>query len=153
MDHQELEAFYRAEIDGAMRLAVGLTSGGEAHDIVQDAFVGLLRAWDRTANPQAYLRRSIVNGARNTFRRRDSQRAKVTALRAQPRSDTPDDPDELGDLIAALPDKQRAVVVLRFQLQMQDHEIADALGIRRGSVGPTLTRAIRTLRKELDHGV
>ncbi len=39
-DHQEFEEFYRAEVDGAMRLDVGPTSRGEAHDIVHDAFVG-----------------------------------------------------------------------------------------------------------------
>lgn len=150
---REFEDLYRDEIARVMRMARALTSVDDAHDVVQDAFVGLLRAWDTTENPRAYLNRSIVNGARNTYRRRDSQRARVTALRNDGAGAPAPTADEyLDDLIARLPDTQRAVVVLKFHLQMQDREIADALGIRTGSVGPALTRALRALRKELDHG-
>lgn len=151
MADQDFEEFYEAQVHRAMRMAVALTSADEAHDVVQDAFVGLLRAWDRTDNPRAYLHRSIVNGVRNTYRSRDSQRAKVAALRNIPTSVDASRDEYLDDLIARLPERQRAVVVLRFHLQMQDREIAEALGIRTGTVGPTLTRALRALRKDLDH--
>jgi RNA polymerase sigma factor (sigma-70 family) len=55
----------------------------------------------------------------------------------------------LADAIAALPPKQRAVIVLRFYLDLTTAEIAQTLEIRPGSVGPTLTRALRSLQEAI----
>lgn len=145
---QRFEAFYEAESERAMGLARLLTTRDEAPDIVQESFIGLYKVWDRTDNPAGYLRRSIVNGAKNSYRERASHSSRSSALLAQ-LSSAAEPAEYLDDLIASLNPKQKAVVVLRFYLQLQDAEIADALNIRRGSVGPTLTRALRHLRKEL----
>jgi len=146
--NREFEGFYVAEGDRALRLALLLTSRDDAQEVVQDAFVGLLRVWGSTENPSAYLTRSIVNGSRNVYRRRTAQHDRQSALQRLPKDH--EVPTEfLGDLIAGLPSRQREVVVLRFFLQMRDREIADTLGIRTGSVGPTLTRALRRLRRGL----
>jgi DNA-directed RNA polymerase specialized sigma24 family protein len=46
-----------------------------------------------------------------------------------------------------LPFNQRAVVVLRFYVGLNNVEIAEALGCATGSVGPWLDRALKQLRK------
>lgn len=146
---QDFEQFYRAEASGAVKLATLLSSPQDAHDLVQDAFVGLLRNWERTDAPRAYLRRSIYNGAISGYRRRSSQEAKVLALTAQERSVRPEF-DYVDDQLAKLNSRQRAVVVLRFFLQLNDREIAELTGMKVGSVGPTLSRALKQLRKGLE---
>jgi RNA polymerase sigma factor (sigma-70 family) len=55
----------------------------------------------------------------------------------------------LDDVLAILPFNQRAAVVLRYYAQLSIDEIADALGCRRGSVGPWISRALKSMRKVL----
>jgi len=48
-----------------------------AEDVVQEAFLGLYRAWDRVRDPDAvlgYLRTAVVNGARSVHRSRGRAR-------------------------------------------------------------------------------
>ncbi len=107
----------------------------EAFDIVQDCFAEAYQRWDELDHPESYLRRSaVIKHERQTRERNLSPRA----------------PEYLADLIAALPPKERAVVVLRFYLDLKTTEIADALGMRPGSVGPTLTSALRRLERAID---
>ena len=46
----------------------------------------------------------------------------------------------------ALPDRQREVLALRYYLDLSEAEIADALGIARGSVKAHASRGAATLR-------
>jgi DNA-directed RNA polymerase specialized sigma24 family protein len=66
-------ALYREHALGLTRLAF-LVLGGRpaAEDVVQDAFCGLYRAWDRLPdhdNVRGYLRVSVLNGCRSALRR------------------------------------------------------------------------------------
>src|ERR1700683_3900897 len=67
-------ALYEAHALGLVRLAVVLVGDqGSAEDIVQDAFLGLFRRWDRlpdTSYPLAYVRVSVLNGCRTALRHR-----------------------------------------------------------------------------------
>jgi RNA polymerase sigma factor (sigma-70 family) len=150
----EFVAVYERSYAGLVRLAYLLTSDAEAaRDIVQDCFVNAHQRWDTIDRPDAYLRRSVANGASKTRRDRAHRADRVTRLTQEIRSDAElPGPEYLIDLIQSLPYKQRAVVVLRFYLDLHIDEIADSLGMRTGSVGPTLHRALKHLRKELDHG-
>lgn len=137
---------YRARFDDSVRLARFLTgSWDEARDLVQDAFCGLHRNWRSVTNPEAYLRRSIVNGVASHHRRRGRDRARalpevgVTELGAA----------ELTDALAALPERQRAAIVLRFQFDLPDAAIADALGIRAGTVASLIHRGLAALHLSL----
>jgi RNA polymerase sigma factor (sigma-70 family) len=58
--------------------------------------------------------------------------------------------DELFDVLAALPDRQRAAVVLRYWHDLDENQIADALGCRPGTVGSLLHRAIARLREVME---
>jgi len=71
---QHVTALYQAHALSLARLAlVMLGDRPAAEDVVQDAFLGLYRRWDRLADPavaQSYLRTSVLNGCRTALRSR-----------------------------------------------------------------------------------
>lgn len=60
---------------------------------------------------------------------------------------------ELAELMRLLTQRQRAVVIAHYYLGLTQQEIANALGIRRGTVGATLSQALRLLRRGGSHVV
>lgn len=58
--------------------------------------------------------------------------------------------DELADALAALPPKRRTAVVLRYYAGLDTREIADAMGVRPGTVKSLLHRALAQLREEIE---
>jgi RNA polymerase sigma factor (sigma-70 family) len=54
---------------------------------------------------------------------------------------------ELGELLQLLTQRQRAVVIAHYYLGLSQQEIADALGVRRGTVGATLSQAVSHMRR------
>src|ERR1700734_811666 len=66
-------ALYQGHALGLTRLAfVMLGDRQAAEDVVQEAFCGLYRAWDRLpdhGNVHGYLRVSVLNGCRSALRR------------------------------------------------------------------------------------
>jgi RNA polymerase sigma factor (sigma-70 family) len=71
---RQVTDLYEAHALSLARLAlVMLGDAAAAEDVVQDAFLGLYRRWDRLADPaaaQSYLRTSVLNGCRTALRRR-----------------------------------------------------------------------------------
>jgi RNA polymerase sigma factor (sigma-70 family) len=57
---------------------------------------------------------------------------------------------ELLGAIAALPERDRVVLQLRFLLDLGEREMAAALGCRPGTVKSRLARALDRLREELE---
>lgn len=145
----EFSAFYRAEYERFVRVAFLIVGTTEvAEEVVQEAFVRLHGRWSRVANPTSYLRTSVVNGCRDTIRRRVRWRLREPVLAAP--ATTSDEPDELFDALARLTPRQRAVVVLRFYDGLQEAEIAEVVGMKVGTVKSTLHRSIEQLRKEIE---
>ena len=58
---------------------------------------------------------------------------------------------QVGDLLRLLTRRQRAVVVAHYYLGLTQQEIADALGVRRGTVGATLSQALQHMRRGGSH--
>jgi RNA polymerase sigma factor (sigma-70 family) len=58
--------------------------------------------------------------------------------------------DELWTRLAALPRKQRAVLVLRYYEQLDDAEIASLLGCAQVTVRSNASKALKTLRLQSD---
>lgn len=139
---------YAVEFVPMVRLATLLVSRQDvARDIVQDAFVGLHVRWAGVRDPHAYLRRSVVNGCRSHHRREARRRRRAATVAAgEPSAEL--DVDHTLTTLDTLPPKQRAIVVLKFYEGRSEREIADIVGCRPGSVGPTLQRALITLRAE-----
>jgi hypothetical protein len=73
---EAVDDLFRRHADGLVRFALMLVGDqATAEDVVQEAFLGLYRAWDRAwdrvRDPDAvlgYLRTAVVNGARSVHR-------------------------------------------------------------------------------------
>jgi RNA polymerase sigma-70 factor (sigma-E family) len=141
-----------------VRLAVLLTGDrASAEDVVQDAFLGLQRALPRlrdTDKALPYLRVSVLNGCRSVQRSRvrasgrDIQYA-PPVWSAEAAAIASEERRAVLMALAALPQRAREVLALRFFAGMSDADIADALGVSRGTVSSTASRALATLARRL----
>ena len=140
----------------------------EALDVVQETFVKAFQnaaRWDARAEVGSWLTRIGINQAIDRYRRVRRRRQSE-----QPLEDGAADHDgrwsdggpsperqvlghELGARLAGalrgLPERQRAIVVLRHYDEMTLEEIADTLGVSLGTVKSSLHRAIHRLRDRL----
>jgi RNA polymerase sigma-70 factor (sigma-E family) len=148
---------YQASALGLIRLAyLMLGDRPSAEDVVQEAFIGLYRRWDRladTGNAAYYLRASVLNGCRSVLRHRAVRRrgvayqlpeasAEAVALSGEER-------EEVTRAVTRLPHRQREALVLRFYLDLSDDEIARIMGIRPSTVRSTMVRALDALGRVL----
>lgn len=148
MKEAEFTALYRAEHERQVRRAYLLLGDGEAaNDVVHEAMTTLYRHWDTVLNPGGYLNRAVLNGCRDHGRRRTVAVRKLHRLAPDPGSASGD--DTLADVLAALPFRHRAAIVLRYYAGFTTDEIADALGCAPGSVGPWIDRGLTAMRKVL----
>ncbi len=143
----DFDELYRRRFERMVRLAYVLVdTEEEAEEVVQDAFAALLPRYSRLDNPEAYLRRCVLNGARQVLRRR-----RIVRRQPQPRVETSSMAyNHVIDAVRRLPHRQRAVIVLRYEMQLSDAEIASSLRLPIGTVKSTLHRAIARLRLEVD---
>jgi RNA polymerase sigma-70 factor (sigma-E family) len=154
----ELADLYAAQRLSLVRLAVLLVDDlASAEDVVQDAFAAFAAHPELRQREAAvgYLRTAVVNRSRSALRRRRTARAYVVPHDAAPAG--PDDrcllADEHREVLSALDrlaPRQREVLVLRYWSELSEAEIADALGISRGAVKSTASRAIDALEKILE---
>ena len=129
-----------------------------AEDVVQDAFIGLYRAMPRLRSDDkalAYLRASVVNGCRSVHRARQRAFARPvqhspTAWSAESAAMAREESRLAMQAVSRLPRRAREVLALRYYLDLSDAEIAAALGISRGSVSSTASRALAVLARELN---
>lgn len=152
----ELERLVAAQWDALYRLATLLAgSDAGADDLLQAALLKAVRsraAVLRAERPAAYLRRIVATVAIDEAerRRRQAVGAPPTAIGTVDPIDVLDSRDELWPIIAALPPRQRAVVVLRYYEDLSEREIAAVLGCRPGTVKSQCAEALRNLRAALD---
>lgn len=143
------DAFARARTPALVRFATALS--GDPHlgaDLVQDALEKTGVAWSRVRkqdNPEAYVRKAIVHRHTSVWRR--LRRERLTAAlpeRAASAATTHD--AVLWAQLAALPPRQRAVLVLRFYEDLTEAQAADVLGVTVGTVKSQTSKALATLR-------
>jgi RNA polymerase sigma-70 factor (sigma-E family) len=145
---EPFDDFYAREWLGAVRLAALLTqSRAAAEDLAQDAFGRVMPRWAQLDNPAAYLRIAVVNECRKWHRHRRVERAKLPLLVSSEGAAATD--AGLSDAVAALPYRQRAVLVLRYYADLSEAEIAAALECRPGTVKSLASRALARLHKEI----
>lgn len=134
-----------------VRLATLLVgSAAIAEEVVQDAFVAVSERWDTVDRPDAYLRTSVVNGCAGVLRRRTIEQRYRAARLEVADSELPEQVIDLRTALDRLTDRQRLVVVLRYFADLRDEEIAEALGVRPGTVRSLAHRAIAALRGEME---
>ena len=145
---------YQASALGLIRLAyIMLGDLQSAEDVVQEAFYGLYRRWDRLKDHSGalyYVRASVLNGCRSALRRRAVRRR---VLAHQPAADSAEavvlGGEEVIRALGRLPHRQREVLVLRFYSELSDEEIARVMGIRQSTVRSAAYRALETLGRAL----
>ena len=154
----DLEGRYLAAYPSSLRLAYLLTGDRQsAEDLVQEAFVRIFSRPRRLKDPAAfpsYVRQTITNLALSRGRASARERVRTDRVAAEAASAVELDLDlssrELLAALDVLPDRQRTAVVLRFWLDLGEREMAQLLRCRPGTVKSLLSRALETLRSELD---
>ncbi|WP_244206533.1 SigE family RNA polymerase sigma factor [Streptomyces swartbergensis] len=130
-----------------------------AEDVVQDAFAALLHRHGRRLSglddPEAYLRTSVVNSARSVLRRRRTARAYIPERQHHvPSADQSvllaETHQEVINALQHLTRRQREVLVLRYWSDLTEAQIADTLGVSRGTVKSTANRALNALGRQLE---
>ena len=137
-----------------VRLGYGLTGDRQlAEDLAQTAFAKAYASWGRVRradNPDAYLRRIVVNANSTRFRklRVDEVLTAVVPeiVAAAEDADRRGERDALMVALMQLPYGQRAAVVLRYWLDLSEAETASILGCSVGNVKSQASRALAKLR-------
>ncbi|MBV9467303.1 MAG: SigE family RNA polymerase sigma factor [Solirubrobacterales bacterium] len=131
---------------------------GEAEDLVQETLFEVARRWPRVRRmerPLGYARRILVNRALSGADRRARRRRElVVPMPPEPAlstgaNDVFDGQDELMGALAALPPRQRAVLVLRYFLDLPEAEVAAALKCSLGTVKSTASRGLARLEQAM----
>jgi RNA polymerase sigma-70 factor (sigma-E family) len=147
------EEFVGSRADVLMRYAYVLTGDPhDAADLLQEALVRVRAAWPGVVNkrePEGYVRTAMARLHISAWRRRRRER-----LVSEPPERAYDDAalaradgdDGLWRALAGLPRRQRAVLVLRYYESLSDSEIAEVLGVSRGTVRSQASRALEKLR-------
>ena len=166
-DREALAPLMERHYHRLYRIALSyLRNPDDALDAVQETFVKAFQnanRWDGSVEAGPWLSRVAINQSIDRWRRNRRRQATFAPL-AEGDHDTTladgaPDPDrrvfgrELRDRLAValgrLPERQRAVVVLRLYEEMTLEEIADTLGMRLGTVKSSLHRALGRLRTGL----
>ena len=154
-DEDGFDALFHAHAGRLVRLAT-LLGDDDPEDVVQESFCKLYAARSRLRGGErevvAYLNRIVVNGVRDRHRRRGVARRDAHLFVAGG-SDDPtarhDDRQAVLAAMAALPQRQREVLVLRFWLDLPLAEIAETTGVRLGTVKSQVSRGLDALEAAL----
>jgi RNA polymerase sigma-70 factor (sigma-E family) len=149
---EEFSEFMQGRWSQLVRLGYGLTGDLQlAEDLAQTAFARAYAAWPRVRradDPDAYIRRIVVNANRNRFRKLRVSEQLMDAppdLVAGP-SEVREDRALLIQELMRLSYGQRAAVVLRYWLDMSETQAAAALGCSVGNVKSQAARGLAKLR-------
>ncbi|WP_435611860.1 RNA polymerase sigma factor [Streptomyces sp. bgisy159] len=153
------DGFFADHYDELVVMATHMTAGDLhlAEELVADAFVRALRAWDRIDSPRSWLVAVIARDAVKRSRRLRGRLPKPARIWATDRTVVADDPatvvERLEDCarvmraLAELSDRQRTIAVLHWCQDRSQKEIAAMLGVAPSTVARHLARAQRTLRR------
>jgi RNA polymerase sigma-70 factor (sigma-E family) len=153
---QDFAEFVGARWASLYRLAYLLAASPTgAEDLLQTALEKAYVNWSRIGRmeyPEAYVRRMLATTLVSSRRR--------AWIGEQPWAELPETAADVADvpvldrsllwpLVCALPDRQRAVIVLRYYEDLSEAQIADALGCAAGTVKSQSSAAIGALRRAL----
>jgi RNA polymerase sigma factor (sigma-70 family) len=151
IDRSRWEQLYRRAFPDVYRAVLSTVLDPDlALDAVHDAFeVGLRTPPADDANLTGWLFRVAVRRAMRARLRRPRAALAPTYVSELDRAL---DRIETGHLLTLLTTRQRAIVVAHYFLGLRQEEIADLLGIRRGTVGATISHALARMREEHTNG-
>lgn len=145
-----------------LRTARSLTANPcDAEDLLQTALTKTFVAWERIEDHRAvdgYVRRALVNTRTSQWRKRKVDEFACDEL-PEPAAHTghigqPDPAerqalrDAMWRAVMRLPDRQRAMVVLRYYEDLSEAQTAAVLGVSVGTVKSAVSRALGKLRED-----
>jgi RNA polymerase sigma-70 factor (sigma-E family) len=149
--------FFENERRRALRLAYVMCGDATvAEDLVAESFARMYPAFEKgLKDPGAYLRRAIANSVRDRWRHKDVEQryeARVQVMWSHETRTTDEElaaRDAVGEAMASLPPRQRAVVALRYLEDMSEAETAAVLQVSVGTVKSHASRGLERLREIL----
>jgi RNA polymerase sigma-70 factor (ECF subfamily) len=150
----ELEAAYRRRYRQFLRVAIAIL-GDEAasHDAVQEGFAQALRAHESfrgEGSVEGWIWRTVVNAALTSRRRQVVRREVPDTIAARATNGHLADETGVRTWVAALPERQRLIVYLRYYADLDYRSIAESLGVEVGTVSASLSSAHQALRRSLE---
>ena len=151
------EELFRREFGSICRTVFVIAGDWEvAREITQDAFVQVLRHWEKVRameSPGGWTRRVAIRRAVRARSRAVRGRALVRLAATAPVGDADATDVDVHRAVLALPGRQRAAIVLRYFDDRSVAEIAALLGCSEGAVKTHLARGRRTLADRLGEEV
>jgi RNA polymerase sigma factor (sigma-70 family) len=146
-----IEGVYRSRYTTFLRFGYALLGSSDlSREAVQETFATALRereSFRADGSLEGWLWKTMLNVCRQEQRRR--RRLTDEHPPEQAANGHATDWGELRALIAALPDRERHAVFLRYYADLTQDEIAEVLGVRPGTVGAALNHARNKLRVAL----
>lgn len=153
-DKESFDAWYRADYPRVLAAALIVCHDlPRAEDATNDAFVKAYERWDSVASmeaPTAWVAKVAVNNVKRGLRRRARHIELLNSQRSESRVVDDYWGPELRELLSVLTKRQRAAIVLRYVEHFSQAEVAEKLGVARGTASATLTQARSALRIELE---
>ncbi|HTJ31829.1 MAG TPA: SigE family RNA polymerase sigma factor [Dactylosporangium sp.] len=155
MAGEGFEQFVRMRYTELLQTAYLLTgSVATAEDLVQSCLLKIMPRFERIAEPLPYLRRAMVNQRTSWWRA-----VRRELLSASPPEPSEDDPSwgfaersMLVTELSRLPERMRAVLVLRYWEDLSEADTAEILGCSVGTVKSQASRGLARLRTVLESG-
>ncbi len=151
---EAFEALVRTRSTPLLRYGYVLTRDWQlAEDLLQASLARAYVRWPRLEDPQAgeaYVRRVMTTTHASWWRRRWRGELPTERLPESGREDgarAVDERDRLHRALMTLPPRQRAVLALRFFMDLSEQQVADELGCSVGTVKSTTSRALARLRR------
>ena len=151
---ESFDAWYERTHPRLVRSLVVVCGGDRslAADAVDEAMVRALERWNRVqhmASPDAWTYSVARNHIRRSWRRRRTERRALE--RSVPVPEWVDDGQaiELWSAVAALEQREREAVALRYVAGLTERELGVALGVSEGTASSLLSRARAKLRDAL----
>ncbi|MGW6235263.1 SigE family RNA polymerase sigma factor [Streptomyces sp. NPDC055094] len=151
-------SYVRARGPVLLRTARSLTSNPcDAEDLLQTALTKTYVAWERIEDHRAldgYVRRALLNTRTSQWRKRkvdDFACEELPEPAGQPEPDPAERQvlhDAMWRAVMRLPDRQRAMVVLRYYEDLSEAQTAEVLGVSIGTVKSAVSRALGKLRED-----
>ncbi|MDN5797367.1 MAG: SigE family RNA polymerase sigma factor [Intrasporangium sp.] len=123
----------------------------DGDELVQEALARVYVAWPRigVGAHEAYTRRTMLNLYLNTQRKRHREVLTDTVPEAASSEHDRELAMTLTELLDGLPERQRAVLVLRFWDDLTVPQIAECTGVAEGTIKSQISRGLAALRNRL----
>ena len=146
------QRFLDAHRDDVLRFLVASVGRHDADDAFQETFLSALRAYPRLradSNLRAWVLTIAHRKALDVHRARGRNPVPVAEVHERPAAPPPDEDGDHWERVRALPDRQRAVLTLRYAADLTHAEIARALGCSEEAARRAAADGLKNLRKEL----